>query len=74
MLTISQQSGSDRSLFWSVTTGDTAAAIKAARGIDVDRRKIHLDEPIRHVGTFMVVVEVTDGVTATVKTIVSEQK
>jgi len=36
----------------------------------VDRRKVHLDEPIRHTGTYMVVVEVTDDVTATVKTIV----
>ena len=41
------------------------------RGIKVDRRKIHLDDPIRHTGTYMVVVEVTDEVTATIKTIVS---
>ena len=41
-----------------------------ARGLDVDRRKVHLEEPIKHVGTYMVVVEVADGVTATVKTMV----
>jgi large subunit ribosomal protein L9 len=73
VLTISQQAGEDGRLFGSVTTQDLAEAIKEARGIEVDRRKIHLDEPIRHTGTFMVVVEVSDGVTATVKTIVSEQ-
>ena len=73
VLTISQQAGEDGRLFGSVTTQDLADAIKEARGIEVDRRKIHLDEPIRHTGTFMVVVEVSDGVTATVKTIVSEQ-
>ena len=74
VLTISQQAGEDGRLFGSVTTQDLADAIKEARGIEVDRRKIHLDEPIRHTGTFMVVVEVNDGVTATVKTIVSDTK
>src|SRR5919202_1935801 len=49
---------------------ELADAINAARGMGVDRRKVHLEEPIRHVGTYMVVVEVADGVTATVKTIV----
>jgi large subunit ribosomal protein L9 len=53
-----------------VTTQDIADAICDARGIKVDRRKIHLDEPIRHTGTYMVVVEVTDEVTATIKTMV----
>ncbi len=74
VLTIAQQAGEDGRLFGSVTTQDIADAIKDARGLEIDRRKIHLDEPIRHVGTFMVVVEVSEGVTATVKTIVSEQK
>ena len=72
VLTISQQAGDDGRLFGSVTTQDIAEAIQEARGITVDRRKIHLDEPIKHVGTYMVVVEVADGVTANVKTMVSE--
>jgi large subunit ribosomal protein L9 len=73
VLTISQQAGDDGRLFGSVTTQDIADAIREARGLTVDRRKIHLDEPIKHVGTYVVVVEVGDGVTANVKTIVSEQ-
>ena len=72
VLTISQQAGEDGRLFGSVTTQDIAEAIKEARGIDIDRRRVHLDEPIRHVGTYMVVVELDDGATATVKTIVTE--
>lgn len=73
VLTISQQAGEDGRLFGSVTTQDIVDAIREARGIAVDRRKIHLDEPIKNVGTYMVVVEVSDGVTATVKTMVTEQ-
>jgi large subunit ribosomal protein L9 len=70
VLTIPQQAGDDGRLFGSVTTQDIADAIRDARGIRVDRRKIHLDEPIRHTGTYMVVVEIADDVTAAVKTMV----
>jgi large subunit ribosomal protein L9 len=73
VLTIAHQAGDDGRLFGSVTAQDIADAIREARNISVDRRRIHLDEPIRHVGTYMVVVEIDDGVTSTVKTIVTEQ-
>ena len=72
VLTISQQAGEDGRLFGSVTTQDIADEIKAARGIDVDRRKIHLDDPIKNVGTYQVELDVADGVTASVKVMVSE--
>src|SRR5215217_7692439 len=74
VLTIAHQAGDDGRLFGSVTSQDIVDAIKEARGIDIDRRKVHLEEPIRTVGTRMVEVEVANGVTASVKTIVSEQK
>jgi large subunit ribosomal protein L9 len=70
VLTIPQQAGDDGRLFGSVTTQDIADAIRDARGIKIDRRKIHLDDPIRNIGTYMVVVEVADEVTATIKTMV----
>jgi large subunit ribosomal protein L9 len=74
VLTIAQQAGDDGRLFGSVTTQDIADAIKDARGLQLDKRKIHLEEPIRHVGTYMVVVEINEGVTANVKTIVVDSK
>ena len=70
VLTIPQQAGDDGRLFGSVTTQDISDAIRDARGINVDKRRIHLEEPIRNIGTYMVVVEVVDGVTAAVKTMV----
>jgi large subunit ribosomal protein L9 len=74
VLTIPHQAGDDGRLFGSVTAQDIADAIRDARGIKVDRRKVHLEEPIKTVGTHMVTVEVNDGVTATVKTMVVEHK
>ncbi|MGO9821477.1 MAG: 50S ribosomal protein L9 [Solirubrobacteraceae bacterium] len=70
VLTIPQQAGDDGRLFGSVTTQDIADAIRDARGIRVDRRKIHLEEPIKNIGTYMVVIEVAEGVTAAIKTMV----
>jgi large subunit ribosomal protein L9 len=70
VLTIPQPAGEDGRLFGSVTAQDIVDAIKEARGLRVDKRKVHLEEPIRHVGTHMVVVDIADGVTATVKTMV----
>src|SRR5437763_14186406 len=74
VLTIEQQAGDDGRLFGSVTNQDIADAIQEARGIAVDKRKIHLDEPIKNVGTYVVVVEIAEGVTASVKTMVVERK
>jgi large subunit ribosomal protein L9 len=74
VLTIAQQAGDDGRLFGSVTAQDISDAIRDARGIKVDKRKVHLEEPIRHIGTHMVVVEIEDGVHATIKTMVVEQK
>ncbi len=72
VLTIAHSAGEDGRLFGSVTTEDIAEAIREARGIRIDRRKIHLDDAIKSVGTYQVQVEVADGVTATVKTMVVE--
>jgi large subunit ribosomal protein L9 len=74
VLTIAQQAGDDGRLFGSVTSQDIADAIHEARGVTVDKRKVHLEEPIKHVGTYMVTVEIGDGAIATIKTMVVEQK
>jgi large subunit ribosomal protein L9 len=74
VLTISQQAGDDGRLFGSVTSQDIVDAIREARGLKLDRRRVHLEDPIKNVGTHMVVVEVSDGVTATIKTMVSAAK
>ncbi|MBK8293819.1 MAG: 50S ribosomal protein L9 [Solirubrobacterales bacterium] len=74
VLTINHRAGEDGKLYGSVTTKEIAEAIRDARGIKVDRRKIRLDAPIHQVGTYMIDVEVAGGATASVKTIVAEEK
>jgi large subunit ribosomal protein L9 len=73
VLTIQHAAGEDGRLFGSVTAQEIAEAIEQARGLEVDRRKIALEQPIRSTGTYMISVEVHDGVTAEVKTMVTPQ-
>jgi large subunit ribosomal protein L9 len=74
VLTVYQRAGEDGKLFGSVGPKEIADAIREARDLRIDRRKVRLDQPIREVGTFMVEIELADGATAAVKTIVAEEK
>jgi large subunit ribosomal protein L9 len=48
--------GEEGKLFGSVTAADIAEALTAQAGVPVDRRDVHLDEPIRSVGTHEVTI------------------
>ena len=50
-VTIAARAGEEGKLFGSVTAADIAEAIAAQTGIEVDRKDVHLDEPIRSLGT-----------------------
>ncbi|HLK35133.1 MAG TPA: 50S ribosomal protein L9 [Polyangiaceae bacterium] len=63
---IARKAGEDGKLFGSVTTKDIEAALKA-QGVALDRRKIHLVEPLKQLGSFDVPVKLAPEVTATLK-------
>jgi len=60
--TIPARAGSEGKLFGSITAADIAAAVQAQAGIDLDRRKLHLDEPIREIGSHRVTVKLHSDV------------
>jgi large subunit ribosomal protein L9 len=65
-LTIPMRTGEEGKLFGSVTNIQIEKALKA-KGLDVDRRKIHLDEPIKTLGDFEVPVRLTAELTVPLK-------
>ncbi len=65
-VSIPAQVGEEGKLFGSVTSKDIVDAI-AAQGIEIDKRRIHLEKPIKELGTFMVPVKVHHDVTAQIK-------
>ncbi|MGH9186152.1 MAG: 50S ribosomal protein L9 [Acidimicrobiales bacterium] len=54
VITVKAKAGSEGRLFGSVTAVDIAEAVQAQTGIDLDRRRLHLGEPIKSVGTHQV--------------------
>ncbi|HRW36971.1 MAG: 50S ribosomal protein L9 [Acidimicrobiales bacterium] len=56
-VTIAARVGADDKLFGSVTAADIAEAVTSQTGVDIDRKQLHLDEPIRTVGTHLVPVK-----------------
>lgn len=65
-LVIAVKTGEEGKLFGSVTNMDIERALRE-KGFDIERRKIHLDEPIKNLGDFEVPIRLAADVTATVK-------
>ncbi len=61
-ITIAQKAGENDQLFGSVTANDIAAALEK-QGYAVDRRKVHLGEPIKTLGDFRAAVKLHREVT-----------
>jgi large subunit ribosomal protein L9 len=49
-ITIKARAGAEGKLFGSVTSVDVADAVQKQTGAEIDRRKIHLDEPLKELG------------------------
>jgi large subunit ribosomal protein L9 len=73
VLTIHQRADDGGKLFGSVGAKEIVDAIREARDLRIEKRKVRLEQPIREIGTHMVEIELADGTTASVKTIVAEE-
>ncbi|MFL6206050.1 MAG: 50S ribosomal protein L9 [Acidimicrobiales bacterium] len=54
VVTISARAGAEGKLFGSVSAAEIADAVTVQTGIELDRRQLHLDEPIKTTGTHLV--------------------
>ena len=71
--TLSARAGAEGKLFGSITSVDIVEAVQAQAGIELDRRKVHIDEPIREVGTHRVTVKLHADVEFPVTLEISKQ-
>lgn len=65
-LVIARRVGETEALYGSVTAADIAEAL-VGKGLEIDRRKIQLDEPVKQLGEFQVPVKLHREVTAAVR-------
>lgn len=61
---VSIKSGKDGKAFGSVSSKEIATELKAQHGIEIDKKKIVLDEPIRSAGVSIVTIKLHREVTA----------
>jgi large subunit ribosomal protein L9 len=54
VVTITARAGAEGKLFGSVSTAEIADAVSEQTGVEIDRRQLHLEEPIKAVGTHLV--------------------
>ena len=57
VIRLTARAGGEGKLFGSITTQDIVTAVQEQAGVELDRRKVHLDDPIRTVGTHEVPVK-----------------
>jgi large subunit ribosomal protein L9 len=71
-LSFQRRSGEHDQLFGSVTSGDVAAEMEK-KGFNVDRRNIHLHEPLKSLGEFTIPVKLHKDVTAHVRVVIEKE-
>ena len=66
------KSGKDGKAFGSISSKEISQAAKEQAGLDIDKKKMHLGEAIKNLGTFEVPVKLHPKVTANIKVKVVE--
>ena len=73
-ITIYSKAGDGGRLFGSITSKDIAQELKKQHNVEVDKRKITLDEPIRVLGSRFVEVKIHQKVTTKIRVDVKEKQ
>jgi large subunit ribosomal protein L9 len=70
---VARRVGDRDTLYGSVTSADIVEAL-ARQGFEIDRRKVHLPEPLKHLGEFSVPIRLHREVTTPVKVLVVKEE
>lgn len=64
--------GADGRFYGSVTGKEIAEALQQQHGLEIDRRKLQINDPIRAFGTYRIEIKLYAGITGTVTVVVTE--
>lgn len=73
-ITLKAKVGAQEQLYGSITTADIVAELEKTSGIAVDKRKVELDESIRHLGSHEVSIRLTKDLTPKIRVTVVEEE
>jgi large subunit ribosomal protein L9 len=73
ILTFKARAGEGTKMYGSITSTDIAEKISQELGRDFDRRKIHLDESLRQLGTHQVTIRLTSDLTPEISVVIERE-
>lgn len=73
VLTFKARTGEGERLYGSITSADIAEALSKAAGVEIDRRYVELEHPIKTLGAHPVTLKVASGLTATVTALIERE-
>lgn len=71
---IDAKAGANGRLFGAVTTAQIAQAAKEQKGVEIDKRKILIDQPLKAVGTYQLTVRLFEELTSPLEVIIRAEK
>ena len=71
---IKAKAGAKDRLYGSITSADIAAELGKSTGLVIDKRKIELEEPIRHLGSYEVAIRLAKDIVPRIKVSVTEEE
>jgi len=71
---IKAKAGAKERLYGSITSADIAAELSKNTGLDIDKRKIELEEPIRQLGSYELVIKLAKDIVPKIKVNITEEE
>jgi large subunit ribosomal protein L9 len=73
-VSIKAKAGVKGKLYGSITSADIAAELKNSTGLDIDKRKIEMEEPIHHLGSYEVAIRLGKDILPKIRVSVTEEE
>jgi large subunit ribosomal protein L9 len=73
-VSLKAKAGAKEKLYGSITSADIAAGLKKVTGLEIDKRKIGLEEPIRQLGSYEVAIKLGKDIMPTIRVNVTEEE
>jgi len=73
-VSLKAKAGAKDKLYGSITSADIATELNNATGLDIDKRKIELDEPIRQLGSYEIAIKLGKDIVPKIRVTVTEEE
>jgi len=73
-ISLQAKAGAKDKLYGSITSADIAAELQSTTGLEIDKRKIELEEPIRQLGSYDIALKLGKDIAPKIKVTVTEEE